>query len=185
MRLPSSLLLALALAACSAPAPAPATPAPPPGQPPADAAPPPDAAPTGTPALESPLLASLERTACFGFCPVYTVTVHADGSVNYHGERYVVTEGDQTGQLTADQLIALRRAFADAGWDGFDTDYTHRDVTDNPSVVIRFEDKTVHHYHGDHRAPEALTKLEDRFDEIVDVQQWIGTQDERAKARKR
>ena len=52
-------------------------------------------------------------------------------------------------------------------------------------MIIRLGDKTVHHYHGDHSAPEALTKLEDRFDQIVDIQQWIGTPDERAKLRHR
>ncbi len=187
MRPSRSLLLILALSACSAPAPVAPTP-PPPAETAADAAPPtptPDAGVPEKPALESPVLASLERTACFGFCPVYTVTVHADGSVDYHGERFVVTQGDASGQLTAEQMTALRRAFADAGWDGFETDYTHRDVTDNPSAIIRFEDKTVSHYHGDHSAPEALTKLEDRFDQIVDVEQWIGTPDQRSKLPRR
>ena len=74
---------------------------------------------------------------------------------------------------------------ANTGWDAFETDYTHRDVTDKPSAIIGFEDKTVRHYHGDHSAPEALTKLEDRFDQIVDIQQWIGTPDQRSKLPRR
>ena len=111
MTLLRSLLLVLALSACSAPAPVAPTP-PPPAETAVDAAPPtqptPDAGVPEKPALESPVLASLERTACFGFCPVYTVTVHADGSVDYHGERFVVTQGDQSGQLTAEQMTALQ-----------------------------------------------------------------------------
>src|SRR5947209_16055953 len=29
----------------------------------------------------------LQRTSCFGSCPVYTVRIHADGLVNWRGER--------------------------------------------------------------------------------------------------
>ncbi len=41
---------------------------------------------------------TLERTACFGACPVYTLSIYADGTVVYNGERFVDVEGEQTTQ---------------------------------------------------------------------------------------
>ena len=42
---------------------------------------------------------TLQRTACFGACPVYTVSIYADGTVAYNGERFVEVEGTQTGSI--------------------------------------------------------------------------------------
>ena len=36
---------------------------------------------------------TLERTACFGVCPVYKLTIYGDGRVLYDGIRFVRTEG--------------------------------------------------------------------------------------------
>jgi hypothetical protein len=41
----------------------------------------------------------LERTACFGCCPIYTVTLFRDGKARYHGEAFVKNEGDFKGSI--------------------------------------------------------------------------------------
>src|SRR5262245_50253000 len=63
-----------------------------PGQPPAtdDAAPTepgPEAAPAS--AIDNETRVTLERTQCYGPCPVYTLSVAGDGTVAYFGTRYV------------------------------------------------------------------------------------------------
>ena len=35
----------------------------------------------------------LQRTACFGQCPVYSVEIHANGQVKYSGEEFVSVKG--------------------------------------------------------------------------------------------
>ncbi|MEO8396969.1 MAG: DUF6438 domain-containing protein, partial [Chloroflexota bacterium] len=35
---------------------------------------------------ESNVAITLERTACHGTCPIYTVSIFEDGTVNYEGE---------------------------------------------------------------------------------------------------
>jgi Domain of unknown function (DUF6438) len=40
---------------------------------------------------------SLERTECFGPCPVYKVTIRLDGSVRYVGKKNVQRIGTYTG----------------------------------------------------------------------------------------
>ena len=50
------------------------------------------AAPAPTPDYAS-LVITLERTACFGTCPIYKLTVYGDGRVEYEGERFVTVTG--------------------------------------------------------------------------------------------
>ena len=85
-------VLALALAACSVVAPQP-TPTPSP-------------APTPTPDYSSVQI-TLERTVCFGFCPIYKLTIHGNGLVEYDGDRNVTVSGHQTTQLTQAQVAEL------------------------------------------------------------------------------
>ena len=48
---------------------------------------------TPTPEELKDVIITLERTECFGTCPVYRLTVHGDGRVVYEGIRFVEVEG--------------------------------------------------------------------------------------------
>lgn len=51
---------------------------------------------------------TLERTACFGFCPMYKVTLRRDGTISYNGKRYVQLEGAYEGTVYGfDRLAQL------------------------------------------------------------------------------
>ncbi len=138
----------------------------------------------GTQTGSTAVMASLERTMCYGTCPAYVVVVHEDGSVDYDGQQFVKLTGKHAERISPQQVQALREAFIAAQFDAFNDSYEHENVTDNPSATLTFvgpggATKTVRHYHGDRSAPPALTKLEDDFDRIVGTDQWIGTQEER------
>jgi hypothetical protein len=135
------------------------------------------------PAKPEAILASLERTACYGYCPIYKVSIHADGRVDYHGEHFVKRKGDATGQLTATQLASLRDAFAHADYFKLADKYEDESMTDAPSAVTSFTDggrtKTISHYHGDMHAPATLGELEGKIDNVIGIEKWIGTDKER------
>ncbi|MCU1278658.1 MAG: hypothetical protein JWM53_2204 [bacterium] len=126
----------------------------------------------------SPVLASLERTACYGRCPIYKVTVLRDGTVLWEGERFVKVTGKATAKVSAAAITDLAKAFARADFFALQDKYDSYDVTDHPSAITVFDDgkrkKTIHHYHGDHSAPKALVELEDRIDTLVGTSKWIG-----------
>ena len=132
--------------------------------------------PTG--AQENEVRLTLERTACFGVCPVYTVTIYADGTVSYEGERFVEVTGTQTGNIgpeTVDKLVGI---FEDTGYFTWEDEYTQMTVTDLPSAITSVtrdgETKRIVRYEGDDSAPLALPYLERWIDEIVGTQQWVG-----------
>lgn len=123
------------------------------------------------------VIITLERTACYGFCPIYTLTIHGDGTVIYEGEDYVETVGKAETVISKEKVEKLISEFDKVGYDSLKDTYTERTITDAPSVITSItrngKTRKVEHYHGDFNAPEKLTELEDRIDEIVDSEQWI------------
>lgn len=134
-------------------------------------------------------LITLKRSACYGTCPDYTLTVSADGTVTFEGREYVKTKGVVKANLPPEKLRQLIALFDEAKYFSFKDKYqTEEDGcpevwTDYPSAVtsirINGKSKTVSHYLGcqDGRAkliyPKGLNKLENQIDEIVGTQKWI------------
>ena len=117
------------------------------------------------------VLLSLQRTPCFGTCPVYLVEVLGDGTLHFRGERHVkVTEPIDTklDPATLKKLIARVEGTPFASWPNF----VKETSSDAPTVVLTFKGHTVRHYRGDLEAPEELTKLEDELDALLGTQRW-------------
>jgi len=138
------------------------------------------------PAPHEPI-ATIERTPCFGWCPVYKVAIYRDGAVEYDGGNFVKTTGHATGTLGPEQIAALDELFRSHHYLELRDAYQEHRVTDMPSVHTSYTPqgqtpKRVKHYLGDDSAPHDLTEVEDGIDRIVHIEQWIGTDDERRKA---
>ena len=126
----------------------------------------------------SDVIVTLERGPCFGACPVYSLTVYGDGRVIYDGIRFVKIEGTRTTTVSEEKVRQLVGEFYAVDYFSLNDEYTHADATDMPSattsITIGGKTKTIIHYHGDFSAPDELTALEDKIDEIVSTRQWIG-----------
>ena len=124
-------------------------------------------------------MATLERTGCYGECPVYRLTVDTDGSVVYVGTRWVKVQGRQEYKLSEQQLDELRTAFDRSGFMQM-RDYDKVESTDDDWAHVSLRRgslvKRVRHYHGDNAAPPALGVLEDEIDRIVDSARFVGAQ---------
>lgn len=128
---------------------------------------------------------TLERTHCFGECPVYKITIYDDGSVVYEGKDYVKHKDRATSQITKSELDELIREFEKIDYLNLDENYASSAKncpelwTDNPSAITSLnwkgKTKTVRHYYGcrGSKVAEQLTALEDKIDKIVNTAQWI------------
>ncbi len=127
----------------------------------------------------SPQYISLERGMCFGTCPVYSVTLFENGSVFYHGEKFVKETGNLTDTLTGSGFADILQACNETGFFQMNDEYVNLDMTDMPSAIITVQNgsgiKRVEHYHGDIHAPAKLTTLEDLIDQVVQITRWTGT----------
>ena len=122
-------------------------------------------------------VATLERTGCYGECPVYRLTVNSDGSVVYVGTRWVKALGKKEYKITDAQLADLKSAFERANFMQLH-DYDRVENTDDDWALVALyrgaTPKRVRHYHGDNTAPLALSVLEDEFDRIVGSGRYVG-----------
>ena len=128
---------------------------------------------------------TLERTACYGTCPVYKLTIYDDGTVEYEGLEFVKKTGKAQGQITKDALEDLIREFEKIDYFKLGDSYRSEGKncpeywTDHPTAITSLnwqgKKKTIHHYHGCRGTTvlEQLTALENKIDEVVNTKQWI------------
>jgi len=125
--------------------------------------------PTPTSGELKEVVITLERTACYGTCPVYTLTIYGSGTVIYEGKDFVKTEGSVESTISEEKINQLVSEFDKVDYFSLNDSYVERVITDAPSAItsITFggKTKTIEHHHGD--------LMENRIDEIVNSAQWI------------
>ncbi len=132
---------------------------------------------------------ALERTACFGKCPTYRVTIDSRGNVKWEGFDWVDVPGVQTVFGDAKKARELAELVVMSCFFDMKDEYGGT-VTDkawaNTTVSIGNRTKTVRHYLGDTEsegartdgvcsAPSALTRIEQKIDEAANTARWVGT----------
>ena len=140
-----------------------------------------------------------ERKMCFGWCPVYKVTVHSDGRALYEGEAWVKTKGTVTDDIPPAKVQELISALNEANFSSLHDSYAGKEDgcpefwTCSPGVVITVklngESKTIRHDYGCREQrengdygevyPNELYVLAKKIDQIVGTSRWVGTEDER------
>lgn len=127
---------------------------------------------------------TLERTRCFGACPVYKLTIFSDGHVSYEGIKYVRKIGKATGHISRAKLNDLVEEFTNIYYFNLPASYTPgtkqcpQVVTDLPSAITSLtwqrRSHSINHYQGCRGSStlEALTELENKIDEVVNVTKW-------------
>ena len=125
---------------------------------------------------------TMERTACYGTCPVYTLMVKGDGTVIYDGKDFVKVKGKQITNISKDKIKQLVEEFYEIDYFSFEDSYTYKVnddgsrtvVQDLPttktSITIEGKTKSVDNYYG---APEKLKALEDKIDEMCNSKKWV------------
>lgn len=160
------LALAAAVAACSPPS--------------AGVAP----APSAAAARSDSTVVALERTPCFGSCPVYRVTISRTGVVRFTGTRFTAHQGEASAEIPAARVDSLIEQLRAGGYFELADRYTRdaeacgRYSTDSPtvitSVVADGVRKEIRHDYGCADAPRELARLERRIDEVAGTARWIG-----------
>lgn len=129
---------------------------------------------------DSNVAITLERTACFGTCPVYTIAILEDGTVQYNGGDFVQVTGEQTSQIDPALVAQMVEAFADAGYFEWDEAYDTQDVSDLSTVITSVtrdgETHRISRYLGDSSAPLALAFLERWIELTTTSSLWTGVE---------
>jgi len=124
----------------------------------------------------------LQRTSCYGPCPVYTVTIDARGGVTYDGERAVRVIGRRTAQIDPSivtkllsraetiQFFHMRDAYRVIEY----PDGTVTMVTDLPTTIVTVtvngRTKRVEDYMA---APDSFAAFERDIDAAAGTKRWV------------
>ena len=122
-------------------------------------------------------IARIQRTACFGRCPIYTLTVFNDGSAKLKAEKWLDQEGDFTAKVDQKKIDKLMQKANEIGFFELNNEYDSDSVTDLPSTIttLRRGDELkqiVNRYQG----PEKLSNFEKYFDELYLKLDWEKTE---------
>jgi Domain of unknown function (DUF6438) len=124
---------------------------------------------------------TLARTGCYGFCPTYEVTIHADGLVVYQGYEHVGVLGERQSTATPEGIAELIQACQQLNFFELEAKYEYKfdedgqpySITDQPSrimtLTVKGKSKVVEEYFG---GPEALRALAERIDAIAGTAAW-------------
>jgi hypothetical protein len=145
-------------------------------------------------ALNDDFEITLQRTACFGSCPDYTVSIDGSGHIefrsraeNFPGEAEVhrafsisdgvLVPGAHTDQIDPEIVRSLVRQFHDADFFELEDEYRAL-ITDNPTYILTIntgtKSKTVIDYVGrEVGMPESVTQLQDAVDLAAGSARWI------------
>jgi hypothetical protein len=116
----------------------------------------------------------MERTACHGTCPIYTVVFNADGTFRYVGDEHVARKGKHAGRISVDQFNQLAEYVVDSGFMTLDASYDLPDLADFPTTytmaVVDKKRKLVKNY-GD-LGPVKLWALQQAIDSLLTTAEW-------------
>jgi hypothetical protein len=125
------------------------------------------------PRTQDPVRITMARTACFGVCPVYTVTMRGDGSVSYEGTAHVRVTGKHAWTIEPIAVLALARDIEKAGFFEMKDEYT-APVTDLPTTTVTLamgaRSKTIKDYYS---APAALKEIEAQIDKVSGARDYV------------
>ena len=126
---------------------------------------------------------TMERTACFGTCPCYKLTIYDDGTIDYEGKEYVKEKGHRRGKVSAENLKKIRDSIEKLHFFELKDRYDRKEnpdgsitrVTDLPTCITTVtkgsQTKRVEDYFG---GPKELEELERLIDEATASSSWIG-----------
>jgi hypothetical protein len=81
---------------------------------------------------------TLRRGPCFGFCPIYQVTLHADGRATWIGDRFVEKVGPYEGEIDPNDFLRLASFVTRAGFFEWAPEYVSG-VVDTPDYHLEVQ----------------------------------------------
>lgn len=108
------------------------------------------------------LVASLEKTGCYGNCPVFEAQVFSDGTATYFGAKHAPRAGHFTAKVRPSLAIELMKHAEVAGIFALENHYptSGRRVADFPTTIIYM------------RSGQKERRIEDNFDAPLHLQEF-------------
>lgn len=121
------------------------------------------------------LFASIERTFCFGRCPVYKMKIYADGFVEYEGIQNMDMTGKYTTTIDKGQLSAILKQAEDIKFYEMEDRYDDEMIMDLPSTTVTVVNDSgkLKSVFCRYNFPKRVNLLAEMFDNLLKSEKWV------------
>lgn len=112
--------------------------------------------------IQKKLIISLNKTACFGTCPVYKIKIYNNQSAIFEGVKFVEKEGSYNFKISKKEINTILKKAKKINFQKMEDEYTEL-ITDLPTTYIMINNKQIKDYYG---APKELKELEEIIENI-------------------
>lgn len=115
----------------------------------------------------------LQRSGCYGTCPIYNVTIYGNGIVKYEGKKYVDRIGMYIGHIEPEVFTEIMAMSKEYGFMDMDSIYS-ASITDLPSSQITLlHNQKTKSVREDGEGPKELIRFQRYLDGLVSkVDDW-------------
>ncbi len=116
----------------------------------------------------------MEKSPCYGKCPVYSVDIYSNGKIIFVGRAFTELEGTYRGQASEEFLKEILNYANRINYFAMETKYDNENVTDLPSTVTHIYLKSTDHgIYNRYEGPAELTAFENFVhEELMELDGW-------------
>ena len=121
---------------------------------------------------EPQMVASINRTACYGRCPMYKATFFDNGEVEYIGRRFVENIGTYKTLISEEEVLTIKAKITEYDYFSLDSLYP-TPVSDFPSCITEAQLNGQRKKVIDRRDPPGNLKYFEKFlDSLLENREW-------------
>lgn len=124
---------------------------------------------------DSLLVASLERTTCYGKCPYYKISIYSNGLVTYHGKAHTSPLGRYYTTISTKKVFQLLELANKINYFELGNKYPTKGlgIIDFPTCITYIKvDKKEKTIYNRNDAPMRLVRYQDFFDSLFEEIEW-------------
>jgi len=118
-----------------------------------------------------------------GVSPDYSLTIYGKGDIVYEGKENVEVKGIAKEPLEKEKIMSLLTEFKKTDFFSLNDVYPVEKSNDRPYTIVSIstgnqdgveKTKSITHYQDDKNVPKELINLEEKIEEMVGSNKWIG-----------
>lgn len=120
---------------------------------------------------------TMDKGACFGSCPVYTLDIDNNGNAVYEGRRFTQKVGKHKHKLNGDQMSEISLLLERMNFFALQENY-NSDIADLPTVAISHTNKGLSKtVSGKDNRPKPILELQKLLENIVNQDGWVSMEE--------
>jgi hypothetical protein len=125
------------------------------------------------PKIADSLYFMMQRTPCFGQCPVYTIRIYQSGNAYLEGKRFFDYEGWFKTKFSESEMIQIKTWAKEAGY--WDMGHVYdAPVTDLPSTTTALKTDSQYQWvYNRMNSPDELRTFERNIETLIKDQDWV------------